>query len=91
MMKNLAPLFLVFFAVAVTGCGEENLERADFNTYFFPPDNEEEVYLGLFHGLSSCQSAAYAKANSLNMSRSSGWSYICCKKTSSSNCQSKHK
>jgi hypothetical protein len=82
---------LVALVPALAGCGEENLERADFNVYFYYPENRREEFLGLVRGLSSCQSAASAKAAYLKMDRSSGWSYICCKKTSSSNCESKHK
>jgi len=83
--------FAVLMAGGLTGCGEEDLERADFNAYFYFPDNNREEFLGRVKGLSACQRAAGARATSLNMSRSSGWSYICCKKTSSSSCESKHK
>ena len=83
--------FAVLMAGGLTGCGEEDLERADFNAYFYYPDNNREEFLGLMTGLSACQRAAAGRATSLNMSRSSGWSYICCKKTSSSSCESKHK
>ena len=77
--------------LSLAGCWEENLERANFNAYFYYPDNGREEFLGLVRGLSACQSAAGARAASLNMSRSTGWSYICCKKTSSSSCETKHK
>lgn len=83
--------FAILMAGGLTGCGEEDLERADFNAYFYFPDNNREEFLGLMKGLSACQRAAGTRAASLNMSRSSGWSYICCKKTSSSNCESKHR
>lgn len=82
-------LALLFIAIALVAC-EENLENAEFNAYFFYPDDQNE-YLGLVQGLSACQSAASAKAHSLRMSSSSGWSYICCKKTSKSSCATKHK
>ena len=92
MSKRFTALsFAVLLAGGLTGCGEENLERADFNAYFYYPDNNREEFLGLVTGLSACQRAASARAASLNMSRSTGWSYICCKKTSSSSCESKHK
>jgi hypothetical protein len=84
-------MVLGLIAIVLAGCSEENLERADFNAYFYYPNNGREEFLGQVRGLSACQSAASAKAASLNMNRSSGWSYICCKKTSSSNCESKHK
>ena len=87
----LALSFAVLMAGGLIGCGEEDLEQADFNAYFYFPDNNREEFLGLVKGLSACQRVAGARATSLNMSRSSGWSYICCKKTLSSNCESKHK
>lgn len=77
--------------LALTGCGEENLEKATFNAYFYYPNNTREEFLGLVEGLSACQSAAHSLATSLKMSSSSGWSYICCKKTANSSCESKHK
>lgn len=76
--------------LALTGCGEENLEKATFNAYFYYPNAREE-FLGLVQGLSVCQRTAHSRANSLNMSSSAGWSYICCKKTANSSCASKHK
>jgi hypothetical protein len=76
-------------AVLLFGCGEPNLEHEDFNAYFYFPDGREE-YLGGVRGLSACQSAANARASALNMS-ASDWSYICCRKTSSSECASKHR
>jgi hypothetical protein len=63
----------------------------DFNVYFYYPNMTREEFLGLVRGLAACQSAASSRASSLNMTRAAGWSYICCKKTSSSNCESKHK
>lgn len=76
-------------AISLVGCGEPNLENADFNAYFYFPDGREES-LGQVRGLSACQSAANARAASLDM-LGSDWSYICCKKTSSSECESKHR
>jgi hypothetical protein len=88
-LAGIAIVALLPFGLA--GCWEENLEKADFNAYFYHPKNEREEYLGLVRGLSACQKAAWNRASSLNMSRSDGWSYICCKRTSSSSCESKHK
>ena len=80
--------FVALFALSLAAC-DENLESAEFNVYFYYPDNRE-VALGVVRGLSSCQSLARSKASSLKMSRAD-WSYICCKKTSSSSCESKHR
>jgi hypothetical protein len=68
----IALSFAVLLVGALTGCGGENLERADFNAYFYYPENNREEFLGLVTGLSACQRAASARAASLNMSRSTG-------------------
>jgi hypothetical protein len=84
-------VLICLLAFGLSGCGDENLEQADFNAYFYYPSNGQEEALGLVHGLSACQRAAAGRAASLNMSNTSGWSYICCKKTASSSCESKHR
>lgn len=84
----LARIAVLCISVVLAGC-ERNLETANFNVYFYYPDNREE-YLGLVKGLSACQNAAWSRANSLNMERAN-WSYICCLKTISSECAEKHK
>lgn len=81
----------IAIGVLVAGCGEENLEKAEFNAYFYYPNSQREEYLGLVRGLSACQASASSRAISLRMDRWVGWSYICCKKTSKSSCESKHK
>ena len=75
--------------VTLSGC-DSSLEDADFNAYFYYPDDRQE-FLGLVHGLSACQAAANGRADELGMSSSAGWSYICCRQTSSSSCASKHR
>jgi hypothetical protein len=77
----------IVIALLLFGCGED-LEQADFNAYFYYPEGREE-FLGLVRGLSACQVAASSRAASLHITK--GWSYICCKQTSSSSCASKHK
>jgi len=69
---------------------ERAIENSQFNVYFYYPDDKEE-YLGAYSGLGGCQSAAYSKADHLDLPQSSSWSYICCRITSSSNCASKHR
>jgi len=69
---------------------ERAIDNSQFNVYFYYPNDKEE-YLGEYSGLTGCQSAAYAKAAYLDLPRSSSWSYICCRKTSSSSCASKHR
>ena len=64
-------------------------EYYTYNAYFYD-SNEREVYLGVVKGLAACQSSASGYANSTGLSNSE-WSYICCRKTSASECASKHK
>jgi hypothetical protein len=57
----MAPLIVIgLLTFGLTGCWEENLEKADFNAYFSNPNNEREEFLGLVRGLSACQGAAWA-------------------------------
>ncbi len=87
-MKRFGLLLLIGLSLAAC---QEDLEKASFNAYFYYPTSNKEEYLGEVRGLSGCQRIANAKAASLNMTRSTGWSYICCKKTSKSSCESKHR
>ncbi len=76
-------------ALAVIGSCTEPKETATFNAYFYYPDNREE-YLGQLRGLSACQMAAGSRASALGIERAH-WGYICCLKTSKSECAEKHK
>jgi hypothetical protein len=76
------------FVSLLMGC-ERNLKNEIFNVYFSFPEGREE-YLGQATGLGACGSIAHEKARSLNMS-SANWSYVCCLKTSSSECAEKHR
>jgi hypothetical protein len=87
-MRRIALIAASLLGLVLSAC-EQNLEKANFNAYFYYPDNREE-YLGLVQGLSACQTAARSRAETLNMSNAQ-WSYICCEKTSSSDCATKHK
>ena len=90
MVKQTGLICVALATVLLSGC-EENLEKADFNAFFYYPGSPmREEYLGQVHGLSACQSIARSKASALKMT-SANWSYICCKKTSSSSCESKHR
>lgn len=95
-MRVLMPGILA--TLLLTSCGDESLERADFNVYFYypPKKNEDknkgkEEYIGLVRGLNACQDAAYSKAQSLGMAKSREWTYLCCKKTKKSDCESSHR
>ena len=86
MFRNVS-LALLLLAVAAA-CGDD-LKRSDFNVYFYYPNDREE-YLGVARGISGCQAEAHAFARSKGMS-SADWDYICCRKTRSSECATKHR
>ena len=91
----------VMAALILNGCGDEcreysdysckQLEKATYNAYFYFPDGNKEYYLGVAEGLSQCGAIAHGYANSKQLSRDSGWSYICCLKTKDSECAEKHR
>lgn len=97
---HLKCLFLLLGSYCLSGCGDEcssyskysceEIQSATYNTYFYYPNNKE-VFLGVAQGLSECGSLAFGHADSKNMSRDSGWSYICCMKTDDSECKEKHR
>lgn len=78
----------------------EQIEKADYNTYFYFPElkqNSElslqEVYLGQAAGLSMCGSMArsYAYANERKLEGRDDWGYICCMIANGSSCYEKHR
>lgn len=81
-------LLLPAIVLTLPAC-DQNLEGASFNALFYYPGGRE-VPLGRVEGLSSCQRAAGAYAANNNV-EGGDWSYICCLRTSSSECASKHK
>lgn len=88
MFIRLSSLIGLCLVALLSGC-ERNLETSSFNVYFYYPDNREE-FLGQVTGLAACGSLAHSKASLLNMS-SANWGYVCCLKTSSSECAEKHR
>lgn len=86
--------------LGLSGCGDEcreysaytckQLEIATYNVYFYYPAGTEE-YLGVVEGLRQCGAMAYSYASSRDLSRESGWGYVCCLKTSDSACAEKHR
>lgn len=70
-------------------------EKDRFNVYFYYPADSRsdfrEEYLGEVTGISQCQRTAGGFASSKNMTRSTGWSYICCRIANGSSCYDKHK
>jgi hypothetical protein len=89
MLKTI--FFLIGIALIFSQCTERNPSTATFNVYFWYPNNSNEQYLGIAKGLDQCGAMASNHANSKNLSRGDGWSYICCLKTSSSECAEKHR
>ena len=87
-------LKLIFFgvlaAVFLSFC-EHNPSTAKYNVYFWFPDKSQEYFLGVVEGLDACGAVAHNYAQSKNFSRSDGWSYVCCMKTSTSECAEKHR
>ena len=90
------PQLVILYLVAAYFLGwwpfnetERAVGNSDFNVYFYYP-NGKEKYLGQVSGLSACQSAAgsYAARKEVD---SSTWSYICCRVTNDSSCESKHR
>jgi hypothetical protein len=67
-----------------------NLEKSDFNVYYYGNNSgDSELFLGVAHGLSMCQSMA--RNESQKKANSESWDYICCLKSTSSECVSKHR
>ena len=59
------------------------LENAQYNVYFYSPDKEEK-YIGLARNLATAKIISVQYANSLNLSRDSGWTTTCLLYTSPS-------
>jgi len=83
--RNLAMTPLLSLAA----CNDQDLSKATFNAYFYFPDGKEEL-VAQVTGISACQNATREKARNLGLERER-WSYVCCKKTNKSSCESKHK
>lgn len=92
---------LALAMIGLAGCGDScreysayscaQLARADYNVYFYYPESRGEVYLGVASGLAGCGGMAHSFASSKSLAASSGWSYVCCLKTNSSECAEKHR
>lgn len=89
MLKTI--FFIVVSIFIFSQCTERNPSTANFNVYFWYPNNSNELYLGTAKGLDQCGTIASNHAISKNLTRSDGWSYVCCLKTSSSECAEKHR
>jgi hypothetical protein len=94
-------LLIVALALLLSACGDEcseysghsckELARARYNTFFYFPNSGKEEQLGVVTGLAQCGEMARSYAVSKELTRDSGWSYVCCLKTDSSECAEKHR
>ncbi len=100
-MKKLPYILCILATFALIGCSDEcreysdftckQIESATYNAYFYFPNGEKEYYLGVSYGLQQCGALAHSYASSKELGSNSGWSYICCMKTDSSECAEKHR
>lgn len=68
----------------------DQLENSAYNVFFYYPDNRE-LYLGQSTSLSQCNAVAVGHANTEDLSRNSGWGYVCCLIAQGSACYEKHR
>lgn len=84
-------ILVIGVAFIVSQCSERNPPTATFNVYFWFPNNPDQQYLGEARGLDQCGAVASSYATSKSLGGNDGWSYICCLKTSESECAEKHR
>jgi hypothetical protein len=99
-MKTLAlTVIAVFAGLLLSACENKcspgsayscsQLAEKDFNVFFIFPGDNKEAYLGLAKGLDQCRSTALRYAGEQKLSLGSGWSQVCCLKTTDSECAEK--
>lgn len=88
--RNILAYLGVFLLGLLMACGA-NIENAQYNVLFWFPNNDKSYPLGVAKGLDACGSIAHGFAQSKNLARNDGWNYVCCMKTSSSECAEKHR
>ena len=62
-----------------------------YNVYFWFEDGSKQYHLGVVDSLDACGAVANKYARSKNLTKSDDWGYICCLKTSTSECAEKHR
>lgn len=71
------------------------LQSQTYNVYYsesIQPGNWVDTYVGQVQGLEACGSLAYSHADSVeSVERRDDWSYVCCLRTSESECAEKHR
>jgi hypothetical protein len=93
-MRPAALALIALLACLATSCDDGLpsdlvLSQSSFNVYFYYPDQREQ-YLGVAQGIDQCQAMAGTHAQSLGLT-STDWDYLCCRKTMTSECASKHR
>lgn len=68
----------------------EEIDAAEYNVYFYYPDNTEK-FLGHANGLRSCGSIARSFVNQGDLESNNDWSYVCCMIAKDSQCYEKHR
>jgi hypothetical protein len=82
MFKLLIGLMAIFL---LSECSHQ------YNVYFWFGDNPKQYHLGVVDTLDACGSVAHSYAQSKNLTKADNWGYICCLKTSTSECAEKHR
>lgn len=82
-------LFLAtLLMIMVTGCDNFMLdeEEAMFDTYYYHPNKEEPIHLGLIKGLNNCRLAVQSHRVAVGKKKYKG-DYVCCLVTKKSSCE----
>ena len=81
---------LAFLTSACSPSEPPGLER--FDVYFFPPNSDQQIFVGNVVGLEACQIAAGNFAAQLGGARAGyDWSYVCCLNRPDNSCAEKHR
>ncbi|MEJ2576011.1 MAG: hypothetical protein P8106_04815 [Gammaproteobacteria bacterium] len=65
------------------------VQNAEFNVYFYDADGRQQ-FVGEVAGLEACRTEARHYARQLGQAEETRWSYVCCRKTRTERCASKH-
>lgn len=97
LMTTLVVGFCLMQAACFDSCTDpksafscKELEEKDHNVYLTFEDKNNGKLLGVTKGVVQCRNMAYKYANSINLTKETGWSYLCCTKTADSECAEKH-
>jgi hypothetical protein len=92
-MVQIAALLLVVALAYVFGWWpfdetDRAVRDAEFNVYFYDVGGSQQ-FVGEARGLENCRTDARNYARQLGVAQTS-WSYVCCRKTRTERCASKH-